>query len=46
MRATGGVFILTGGLLMAYNAYRTITTPVESFRLAGRRELGAVAAGE
>ena len=46
MRMTGGLFILTGALLMAYNSFRTIVTPVELFRAARGRELGAVAAGE
>ena len=46
MRMTGGLFILTGALLMAYNSFRTIVTPVELFRAARGRALGAVAAGE
>ena len=45
-RALGGLFIITGALMMAYNSYRTITTPNESALWAGRRFAGALAAGE
>ena len=46
VRAIGGGLIVTGALMMAYNAYRTITTSDESILWAGRRTAGALAAGE